>query len=115
MSAINFPLAAKRSKRFKRYSWNQVADGTFLPVSQAASRKHSGVGASMPANTSNSVAAPTLPLPSLPEQEIAGQGVKPTAPDAGASQQANAQKPPTEPENGLAEKKSANKYGKKRK
>ncbi|KAJ2887887.1 hypothetical protein IWW38_005045 [Coemansia aciculifera] len=40
MSTIDFPFIVKQSKRFKRYSWNQVVDKAPLPVSQIEGGKN---------------------------------------------------------------------------
>ncbi|KAJ2364592.1 hypothetical protein H4S01_003699 [Coemansia sp. RSA 2610] len=38
MSAIELPVATKRSARFKRFSWNRAGDGTFPPIASAPQR-----------------------------------------------------------------------------
>ncbi|KAJ2864987.1 hypothetical protein GGH94_002529 [Coemansia aciculifera] len=129
MSTLSFPLAAKRSKRFKRFSWNQVADGTFPPVSQHSSIRHTDQGTLAPVDTGISAAALTLPPPISLEQQAAEQdlrvapselahayeqAVQPIVTEAKAVK-ADEPKPHTEVETEPVEKKNANQHGKKRK
>ncbi|KAJ1889402.1 hypothetical protein LPJ71_008207, partial [Coemansia sp. S17] len=76
MSTLSFPLATKRSKRFKRFSWNQVADGTFPPVSQNSSTRHTDQRILAPVVTGNSAAVLALSPPISLEQPAAEQGLQ---------------------------------------